>query len=60
MNSSLLSGIFNGCNGSDSSQSIALALRTLTWLIAPCIRPACKIRVKTCHSGENLTPVGSS
>jgi hypothetical protein len=39
MNSSLLSGIFNGCNGSDSSQSIALALRTLTWLVAPCITP---------------------
>jgi hypothetical protein len=39
INSSLLSGIFNGCNGSDSSQSIALALRTLTWLIAPCITP---------------------
>ena len=34
MNSSLLSGIFNGCKGSDSSKSIASALRTLTWLIA--------------------------
>jgi hypothetical protein len=39
MNSSLLSGILNGCNGVDSSQSIALARRTFTRLIAPCITP---------------------
>jgi hypothetical protein len=35
VSNSQLSGIFNGCNWPDSSQSIALALRTLTWFDRP-------------------------